>query len=166
MRSHRMLAAVTITLMLTLLAISGGVLAKSSNYRAHLAGREEVPAVNTRSQGQALFKVADDGASIDFKLIVANITDITQAHIHCGSAGVNGPVVAFLYGFGPTVSTNGVLSEGTLTASSVIPRPDSVACPGGVANLDDLIAQIAAGNAYVNVHTVQNPPGEIRGQIR
>lgn len=23
-----------------------------------------------------------------------------------------------------------------------------------------------AGTAYVNVHTIQNPPGEIRGQIR
>jgi hypothetical protein len=166
MRNHRMLVTVGFTVMLTLLAISGGVLAKSNNYRAHLAGREEVPEVATRSQGQAIFHVSDDGTSIDFKLIVANIENITQAHIHCGSAGVNGPVVAFLYGLGPTVTTNGILSQGTLTEASVIPRPDSAACPGGVANLADLIAQIEAGNAYVNVHTVAYPGGEIRGQMR
>jgi hypothetical protein len=28
-----------------------------------------------------------------------------------------------------------------------------------------LLNQMQAGNTYVNVHTVQNPAGEIRGQI-
>lgn len=28
-----------------------------------------------------------------------------------------------------------------------------------------LLAAIRAGNAYVNVHTTQLPPGEIRGQM-
>ena len=28
-----------------------------------------------------------------------------------------------------------------------------------------LMAAIRSGNAYVNVHTLQFPPGEIRGQI-
>lgn len=27
------------------------------------------------------------------------------------------------------------------------------------------LAQLHAGRTYVNVHTAQNPPGEIRGQI-
>ena len=31
---------------------------------------------------------------------------------------------------------------------------------------DQLIADIRAGNAYVNVHTTANPGGEIRGQLR
>ena len=30
----------------------------------------------------------------------------------------------------------------------------------------DLVAQMEAGQTYVNVHTVENPGGEIRGQIR
>ena len=76
---------------------------------------------------------------------------------------MNGPIVVFLYGLGPTVSPNGILSQGTIT--SVIPRPDSPACPGGIATLADLIAKLESGDAYVNVHTVVKPGGEIRGQV-
>jgi hypothetical protein len=32
--------------------------------------------------------------------------------------------------------------------------------------LDDLLEQMHADNTYVNVHTSQFPPGEVRGQIR
>jgi hypothetical protein len=91
---------------------------------------------------------------------------VTQSHIHCGTPGVNGPIVVFLYGFGPTVAPNGVLSEGTITNANVIPRPDSAACPGGVATLDDVLEKMATGGAYVNIHTVVLPGGEIRGDIR
>jgi hypothetical protein len=100
-------------------------------------------------------------------LIVANIEGVTQSHIHCGAEGVNGPVVAFL--FGPVLGgldANGVLAQGALTNANTIPRPDSAQCPGGVANFDELIAKIRSGEAYVNVHTLANPGGEIRGQIR
>jgi hypothetical protein len=31
--------------------------------------------------------------------------------------------------------------------------------------LDDLIARMQNGTAYVNVHTQQNPQGEIRGTV-
>jgi len=31
--------------------------------------------------------------------------------------------------------------------------------------LRDLLNEIKDGNAYVNVHTTQNPAGEIRGQL-
>jgi hypothetical protein len=35
-----------------------------------------------------------------------------------------------------------------------------------VANLDDVIEKMNSGGAYVNVHTVANPGGEIRGDIK
>ena len=156
-------------LVLGLAALVAGGLAVAGvnrNFSAHAKGSLEVPANLWNGQGQALLKLSKDGDSLSFKLIVANIEDVTQAHIHCGAPGVNGPVVAFLFGFDAAgVSTNGILSQGTITGANVIPRPDSVECPGGVADFDDLIAKMQSGDAYVNVHTIALPGGEIRGNL-
>jgi hypothetical protein len=135
------------------------------NFVAPLSGDEEVPPVDTNATGLARFQLHDEDA-LDFMVIVANIDNITQAHIHCGAEGVNGPVVVFLFGLGPGVTVNGILSEGTITAGDVIPRLDSAMCPGGVANFDELITKMRSGETYTNVHTSANPGGEIRGQIR
>jgi hypothetical protein len=111
--------------------------------------------------------LSKEGDALEFKLIAANIENVVQAHIHCGAAGVNGPVVAFLFGVVPggVPDPEGVLSEGMITAANVIPLPDSAACPGGVADFADLVEKIRTGQAYANVHTVVNPGGEVRGQI-
>ena len=156
-------------LVLGLAALVAGGLAVAGvnrNFSVHAKGSLEVPANLSNGQGQALFKLSKDGESLSFKLIVANIDDVTQAHIHCGAPGVNGPVVAFLFGFDAAgVTTNGILSQGTLTGANVIPRADSAECPGGVADFDDLIAKMQSGDAYVNVHTIELPGGEIRGNL-
>jgi hypothetical protein len=136
-----------------------------------LSGAEEVPARATLARGTATLHRSDDGASLAFKLIVANITNVVQAHIHLGAAGTNGPVVAFLYGLVPAGGgrVDGVLSEGTITAANLIG-------PLAGGTIDDLMEEILAGNAYVNVHTNDGvgdpntgpgdfPGGEIRGQI-
>lgn len=145
---------------------------EAHNHRAHLSGREEVPANDSRAQGQAVFQVGGDGTSLDFRLIVANIQNVTQAHIHCGVPGANGPIVAWLYPSGPPAQlipgrSQGVLAQGTIRAADVRTAADSAACPGGLAAGDfaGLLARIRAGGAYVNVHTSQFPPGEVRGQI-
>src|SRR5688572_3088447 len=67
-------------------------LIKKKTFTAHLSGGNEVPANDSNGVGQVIFKLSDDGKSLDYKLIVANIENVTQAHIHCGEAGVNGPV--------------------------------------------------------------------------
>lgn len=141
------------------------------NFRAPLNPGEEVPSPSLTATknptGNSTFRLDGNGAELTYKLIAANIRNVTQAHIHCGPAGVAGPVVAFLFGFvADGVDPNGILAEGTVTAGDVIPRPDSEVCPGGVADFGDMLAHIRAGTAYVNVHTIQNPAGEIRGQIR
>lgn len=133
--------------------------AQSGNFRTHLTGDEEVPAVVTGAQGQATFKVSADGQSMTYKLNVANIEDVVQAHIHLEAPGVNGPVVVFL--FGPVaggVDVDGRLSSGSFDAGDLI---------GPLAGqpLEDLITAIESGGAYVNVHTVANQGGEIRGQL-
>jgi hypothetical protein len=72
-------------------------------------------------------------------------------------------VVAWLYPDGPPPQLipgrfNGVLAEGILT------EDDLVGMLAGE-SLETLVEQIMAGNTYVNVHTSQFPPGEVRGQI-
>jgi hypothetical protein len=128
------------------------------NFRAHLSGDEEVPPVETRAQGQAVVRVDRDASELEFELIVANIDDVVAAHIHCAPDGVNGPVGVTLFEGGP-VSSSGVLAEGTITAPD-----EGNAC--GWESVADVQQAMANGFAYVNVHTLAHPPGEIRGQLR
>ncbi len=138
-------------------ALAQGVGQPPSHFRAPLSGAEEVPPVETLARGVATFKFDRDLTELSYKLIVANIEDVMVAHIHFGPAGENGPAGVFLFANGP-VTVNGVLAEGTITADDLI---------GGVwADLAELESDMRAGLTYVNVHTLENPPGEIRGQIR
>jgi hypothetical protein len=128
------------------------------NFNSLLKGINEVPANNSEATGEAIIKISKDESTIHYKIITANITDIFGAHLHLGPAGANGPVVAFLYNGTPSGAVNGILAEGNITAADLI-GPFS----GG--ELNALIAAIRNGNIYVNVHTIDNPPGEIRGQL-
>jgi hypothetical protein len=136
---------------------------ESRHFDARLSGDAEVPAVDTDARGRAIMNLNRSEDALSFRLL-AKIEDVTAAHIHCGPEGVNGPVAAFLYP-GPTVTPHGMLAKGSLTEADVIALPDSPACPGGISSFSDLIAKMRSGGAYVNVHTVTNPGGEIRGQV-
>lgn len=146
------------------------------NFGTHLKGRYEVPVRDTNAQGQAIFRVADDGQSVDYKLIAANIDNAFMAHIHMAPAGVNGPIVVWLYPSTAPVPgplgqgrIDGVIAEGTFTAANFV---------GPLAGhpMSDLLNAIGAGNAYVNIHTNDGvdgvntgpgdfPGGEVRGQL-
>ncbi len=155
----------------TVLALATPVGAGDRNFVAHLNARQEVPENQSLAQGQAIFQLSADGTQLDYKLIAANIDNVVFAHIHLAPAGVNGPVVAFL--FGPVAAgggrSAGVLAQGTVTAADLI---------GPLAGqpLTALVDAILADNTYVNVHTDDGvapggtgpgdlPAGEIRGQI-
>jgi hypothetical protein len=133
--------------------------AGNGNFRAHCQGDNEAPPEDALGQCQANFKLTNDGSGLQYKLIVANVDFVTQAHIHLGAEGANGPVVAFLFGFVPEgVTTNGALAQGVLTADDLI---------GPLAGqpLSALITELEGGAAYVNVHTQAHPGGEVRGQV-
>lgn len=159
----RRIRLTVIATVVALVASMGAATAAPENFRAHLSGDEEVHVVDTRAQGQAILQVADDGEAIDYRLNVANIEDVTMAHLHLGPAGEDGPVVVWLYpedGPPPELiegRTQGTLATGTITA-------DDVTEP--LEDLDELFEAMRAGNIYVNVHTAQNPGGEVRGQVR
>ena len=129
---------------------------------APLKGIHEVPPNDSKGSGVAQFELSDDGTTMHYKLVVANTDNVTQAHIHIGPRGANGPVVVFLYGFNPAgTSENGVLSEGEFTGANLIARP----AIGFGATMPELVSALRSGNAYVNVHTIQLPGGEIRNQV-
>lgn len=133
--------------------------AQPKNFRAHLAGRNEVPPVETLAQGQALFQLDASGDSLSYILNVAKISDVSAAHVHLAVEGANGPVVALLYG-GPPISgqTQGQLAAGVITSADLVG-------PMAGMTLASLIEAIELGETYVNVHTSAYPGGEIRGQI-
>ncbi len=133
------------------------------NFRAKLTGNQEVPPVETKAQGQAIFQLSRDGQKLSFRIIVSQLNNVTMGHIHLAPAGENGPVVAWLYPAGPPPqlipgTTNGVLATGIITAD------DLVGLLAG-ATMADLVEYLESGGAYVNIHTQQFPAGEIRGQI-
>jgi hypothetical protein len=163
MRTKRTILVLILALLLVALMTSTVMAGSGHFFSAHLTGAEEVPPADSQAQGQALFRLSKDGTAIHYKLLVANIENVTMAHIHVAPAGVNGPVVVWLYPDAPPPVLiegrfSGVLAEGVITADSLV---------GDLAgqSLDALLEAMMAGNTYVNVHTSQFPGGEIRGQI-
>ena len=166
MRRTIVLAA---TLALGLLALTPAAMA-GDNFVAALSGDQEVPPRDTPARGVASFKL-QDGAALGFKVNVANLDNVVAAHIHCGAAGVNGPVGVTLFAAAAAGGrVTGTLAAGTITA----PDADN-GCGWG--DLAAVLAAIASGATYVNVHTSDGvappntgpgdfPGGEIRGQIR
>lgn len=143
-----------------------------TTFRATLSGSNEVPARTTSASGTATFTLNKDGTEIKYRVVVHNISNVTDAHIHLGASGINGPAVATL--FGPVAAgggkKNGLLAGGTIRAVDLAGTLTGK-------TIGDLVAEVRAGNTYVNVHTNDGAgeanrgagdfsDGEIRGQIR
>jgi hypothetical protein len=133
-------------------AVQGG----QQKFKAQLSGDQEVPPIQTTASGIAWFKQMQD--KVWFKLSVTNMEGVTQAHIHTGKVGENGPVVVTLYKSETPQPINGKLSYGNITAN-VLEGP----LKGK--QISDLLTGMSNGSTYVNVHTEKYPNGEIRGQI-
>ncbi|HEX7097979.1 MAG TPA: CHRD domain-containing protein [Acidimicrobiia bacterium] len=130
------------------------------NLSASLSGANEVPAVATDGTGIAALSIAPSQDAINYTLITYGLVDTIMAHIHIGPAGVNGPVAVFLFGPEPAgVNVDGILAQGTITEADLLPTANVFD-----GEMDTLIDHLRAGTAYVNVHTIANPGGEIRGQ--
>jgi hypothetical protein len=135
-------------------------LAAASGFKAKLTGKEETPmAVKTKAGGEADFKISKDGKELSYILKVKDIENATAAHIHMGKKGEEGAPVVGLFKGPKEGKFSGVLAKGTIT-------DDKLVGPLAGKTVEDLKKMIEEGNAYVNVHTTQNPAGEIRGQLK
>jgi hypothetical protein len=143
----------------------------------NLTGDQEVPVRLTGAHGSGNIRLSKDGESVDYQLVVNDITNVTQAHIHMGPITGTGGIVVWLFpnvkstqalpgGGGPH---HGLLAHGTFTAADL---------RGALAGhpLSDFIAAVLAGNTYMNIHTDDGvapgntgagdfPGGEVRGQL-
>ena len=95
---------------------------------------------------------------MSYDLEVEDIEGVLFAHIHQGSDSENGPIVVTLFNAtdGPTDEIDGTLESGDFTA-------EDFEGPLQGQNMTDSVDAINGGQAYVNVHTEANPPGELRG---
>ena len=163
------LCIVAIAAVAAVLLAGAGIQADDNEreFKAQLSGAEEVPPVVTDTTGAVEVEFNVDETKAEFELDVNNGVRVTQAHIHCAAKGVNGQIVVFLAGFHDRGwDVNGSWVENTtITDANVIPRAPTAACPFAINTLSDVARAAREGFAYVNVHTVAHPGGEIRGQL-
>jgi len=142
-------------------------------FRTAIDGYQQIPTLSTTGRGLLVLHLAPDGSSIGYALRYEALEgDVQQAHIHLGRPAFNGGVMVFLcsnLGNGPVGTPtcpgpNAGDVTGTLDADSVVAGAAAQGVAAG--ELDEVIAALRNGAAYVNVHTTAYPGGEIRGNIR
>ena len=138
----------------------------------HLAGANEVPPIASLGTGLATVVLDPTAQTIQVNATFSGLTsNDVAAHIHCcaplgTNAGVATTVPAFP-GF-PLGVTSGTYSSVVFDLTQpTIYNPAFVTLEGGTIPLAEaaLIAGIQNGQTYLNIHTMINPGGEIRGQL-
>lgn len=119
--------------------------AQMTAYKATLSGKNERPPNTTTGQGTATVNVDPATKELSWRVEYSGLTGAAMAaHIHCGAGPeANGPVAV------------------------QIAQPPNLASPitGSAKMSDAQLADLEAGKCYVNIHTVENKGGEIRGQL-
>jgi hypothetical protein len=144
------------------------------------------PKPDSSGSGSAVVTVLTNGGGtvigLDISLEINGLTGITAAHIHAGpDGGFLGdirPIAVTLFdadgtpGVGGPTAVDSPLVVGPLTrfpdgdprnTETVEDVDDPVGGP--LPDLQAVVDAIVAGRAYVQVHTLANLPGEIRGQL-
>ena len=112
-------------------------------FTVSLDGNQVTPTpVTTNASGTGWVVLDNNGAEINHSLTVAGLSsNLTAAHFHNAPIGTSGGVVHPI-----------AFSDSTSTGSWT-----------GFA--DNMISELLKNNLYLNVHTVNFPAGEIRGQV-
>lgn len=153
----------------------GAVGPVEARFAAYLSGRAEVPPNASPAWGWSLWRVREDATRLTFSATISpGLENVVGIHLHLGSVGENGPIVAPIPlggggyeggpGSGPYSRFVGSISASDLTG------------PLEGEPMTALFEAIESGDIYVNVHTDDGvapggtgpgdlPAGEIRGQL-
>jgi len=123
-----------------------------------LRGIETVPEVATSATGHLLVKASTE--KVEYILEGVRIVNITGVSLSLGIRGQKGPSIVSLMNphKAPLDPDGGIIVQGYF---------DETGLEGCLKDmpLDFLLKEISRGHVYVNVTTVKNPQGEIRGQL-
>lgn len=120
--------------------LAGPAFAETVKYTADLTADAEVPPTDSSATGTADVTVDTDAKTVSWTVTVEGLSgDPVAAHVH-GPAEKSENAA-------PVIDMSGSLMEGSADIT------------------DEQISELEAGKYYVNVHTEQNPDGEIRGQL-
>jgi hypothetical protein len=112
-----------------------------------MSGLQEVPANSSAGTGTITATLTDPNGVLNVTVNFSGLgSGTTAAHIHNAPAGTNGGVIIPLTGFPTGVTSGNYTMSFNLTPAQ--------------------IADLLAGNLYINIHTTGIPGGEIRGQIK
>ncbi|HJW96325.1 MAG TPA: CHRD domain-containing protein [Thermoanaerobaculia bacterium] len=125
--------------LIVILSLSAAMPVLAQTFVFDLRGSHEVPVTTSTATGGCMGTLSGSDFSIT---CVHDVINATMMHIHRGAAGTTGPVVFDL---------------GSPAANPV------TAAWTGMSPAD--IADLLAGNLYVNIHSSGRPTGDIRGQI-
>lgn len=107
------------------------------------------------AMGTATITISEDETMVSVQLEFSGLSGAaTAAHIHPGATGQTGP---------PILPFDNLVSPvtQTLTAADFTAPP----APDPPVDFAAAVAMMKAGTTYINVHTADCMPGEIRGQI-
>src|SRR3569833_1824579 len=131
---------VAVTWIPVLALAAAGAFAKE--VKVDLTGAEETPPVTTSATGHGTIHIAKD-KTVSGSIKTTGLEGMV-AYIHVGAKGEAGPPIITL--------TKG--ADGAWTV------------PAGSKLTDEQWADYKAGKLYVNVHSDQHKPGEIRAQLQ
>jgi len=165
-------AALIISSLFALAAAIPAAAAHEVEYATPLSGISEIPTNASPGTGNALITIDFDTLMMEVNVSFSGLSgNTTASHIHCctvtpGSANVG--VVAVLPSFTdfPLGVTSGTYDHTFDMADASSYNPAFVTAQGSVSNaFNALVAGMASGNAYLNIHTESFPGGEIRGLL-
>jgi len=110
-----------------------------------LAGANEVPPVETDATGTGYVTLNTETGAFEVRIATSGLITPTMAHLHTAAAGENGPVV---FPFEQDAAEVGNFSATGATLEA------------------DVMTSLLNGGTYINVHSAENPSGELRGQVQ